>query len=85
MPQRAVQQNQSIQTVYVVGAGNKIEARAVKTGARVGDAWLIEEGMKAGDRVVVEGMLTVRPGSVVNPVPYQPAPEKAAASPKKTE
>jgi membrane fusion protein (multidrug efflux system) len=85
VPQRAVQQNQSIQTVYVVGAGNKIEARAVKTGARVGDAWLIEEGMKAGDRVVVEGMLTVRPGSVVNPVPYQPAPEKAAASPKKTE
>ena len=84
VPQRAVQQNQSIQTVYVVGAGNKIEARAVKTGARVGDAWLIEEGMKAGDRVVVEGMLTVRPGSVVNPVPYQPAPEKAAASPKKT-
>ena len=85
VPQRAVQQNQSIQTVYVVGAGNKIEARAVKTGARGGDAWLIEEGMKAGDRVVVEGMLTVRPGSVVNPVPYQPAPEKAAASPKKTE
>jgi membrane fusion protein (multidrug efflux system) len=85
VPQRAVQQNQSIQTVYVVGAGNKIEARAVKTGARVGDAWLIEEGMKAGDRVVVEGMLTVRPGSVVNPVPYQPAPEKAATSPKKTE
>ena len=84
VPQRAVQQNQSIQTVYVVGAGNKIEARAVKTGARVGDAWLIEEGMKAGDRVVVEGMLTVRPGSVVNPVPYQPAPEKAVASPKKT-
>src|ERR1039458_4203744 len=84
VPQRAVQQNQSIQTVYVVGAGNKIEARAVKTGARVGDAWLIEEGMKAGDRVVVEGMLTVRPGSVVNPVPYQPGPEKAVASPKKT-
>ena len=62
VPQRAVQQNQSIQTVFTVGEGNKIEARAVKTGARVGDSWLIEEGLQPADRVVVEGLLTVRPG-----------------------
>jgi membrane fusion protein (multidrug efflux system) len=71
VPQRAVQQNQSIQTVYTVGEGDKIESRAVKTGARVGDSWLIEQGLQPGDRVVVEGLLTVRPGMVVHPVPYQ--------------
>jgi membrane fusion protein (multidrug efflux system) len=76
VPQRAVQQNQSIQTVFTVGDGNKIEARAVKAGARIGDSWLIEQGLRAGDRVVVEGLLNVRPGVVVNPTPYQ---EKAAA------
>src|ERR1035438_2155228 len=77
VPQRAVQQNQSIQTVFTVGEGNKIEARAVKAGARIGDSWLIEQGLQAGDRVVVEGLLSVRPGVVVNPTPYQ---EEAAVS-----
>ncbi len=79
VPQRAVQQNQSIQTVFTVGAGDKIEARPVKTGARVGDDWLIEQGLQPGDRVVVEGLLTVRPGMVVHPVPYQEkAPRRRA-------
>jgi membrane fusion protein, multidrug efflux system len=71
VPQRAVQQNQNIQTVFVVGEGDKIEARGVKTGARIGDAWLIEKGLNPGDRVVVEGLLSVRPGVVVHPVPYR--------------
>jgi membrane fusion protein, multidrug efflux system len=78
VPQRAVQQNQSLQTVYTVGSGNRIEARVVKTGARIGDLWLIEQGLRPGDRVVVEGLLTTRPGMTVNPVPYQekpPAPD----------
>jgi membrane fusion protein (multidrug efflux system) len=74
VPQRAVQQNQSLQTVYTVGDGNKIEARGVKTGARIGDSWLIEQGLRAGDRVVVEGLLTTRPGMAVNPIPYQEKP-----------
>src|ERR1039458_3465098 len=77
VPQRAVQQNQSIQSVFIVGVGDKIESRPVKTGARVGDAWLIEQGLEPGDRVVVEGLLTVRPGMVVHPVPYR---EKAVPS-----
>ena len=71
IPQRAVQQNQNLQTVFTVGAGDKIEARLVKTGPRVGDSWLIEQGLQPGDRVVVEGLLTVRPGLVVHPVPFQ--------------
>jgi membrane fusion protein (multidrug efflux system) len=77
VPQRAVQQNQSIQTVFTVGQGDKIETRVVKTGARIGDAWLIEQGLQSGDRVVVEGLMTVRPGVVVHPVPYKAAPAES--------
>lgn len=70
VPQRAVQQNQSLQTVYVVAQGDKIEARVVKASQRVGDSWIIESGLRAGDRVVVEGLLSARPGMVVHAVPY---------------
>lgn len=81
VPQRAVQQNQSIQSVYTVGAADKIEARPVKTGERVGDHWIIEKGLQPGDRVVVEGLLTVRPGVTVRPIPYKKAsvPTRGAA------
>ncbi|HYI93945.1 MAG TPA: efflux RND transporter periplasmic adaptor subunit, partial [Bryobacteraceae bacterium] len=72
VPQRAVQQNQSIQSVYTVVTDNKIEARPVKTGERVGNNWIIEQGLQSGDRVVVEGLLSVRPGVPVRPIPYQP-------------
>ena len=44
-PAIAVQQNQSIQTIFTVGPGNKIESRVIKTGARIGDSWLIEQGL----------------------------------------
>jgi membrane fusion protein, multidrug efflux system len=71
IPQRAVQQNQSLQIVYVVGPGDKVEARPVKTGPRAGESWLIEQGLNPGDRVIVEGLLTVRPGAVVRPTPWQ--------------
>ena len=82
IPQRAVQQNQNLQTVYTLGPGDVVESRAVTTGPRVGESWLIESGLKPGDRIIVEGLLTARPGSVVHPIPYrdtaQPAPSKAA-------
>ncbi len=81
VPQRAVQQNQSIQSVFVVDNANKIESRAAKTGPRVGEDWLIEKGLEPGDRVVVEGLLSVRPGLVVRPVPYR---QTAAAPQGKT-
>ena len=84
IPQRAVQQNQSLQTVYTLGAGNVVQARAVKTGPRVDENWLIEQGLKPGDRVIVEGLLTVRPGLTVQPRPYHETPAPAAeASPVK--
>lgn len=71
VPQRAVQQNQSMQSVYTVTAGNRVEVRPVTTGERVGNDWIIEQGLQPGDRVVVEGVLSVRPGATVRPVPYE--------------
>jgi membrane fusion protein (multidrug efflux system) len=73
VPQRAVQQLQSTQAVFIVGTANKVESRAVTTAERVGDAWIVTQGLKPGDRVIVEGQLRVRPGMAVNPRPYQPA------------
>ncbi|MBC7928347.1 MAG: efflux RND transporter periplasmic adaptor subunit [Bryobacteraceae bacterium] len=72
IPQRAVTQNQNIQAVFVVGSDNKLSARPVKTGQRVGDQWIIEQGLKPGEKVVVEGLVTARPGAVVTPKPYRP-------------
>jgi membrane fusion protein (multidrug efflux system) len=73
VPQRAVQQVQSVQTIYTVGPDNKIQARAVKTAERVGENWIVEQGLKPGDRIVVEGQLRVRPGMTVRPEPYHAA------------
>ena len=70
VPQRAIQQLQSLQTVYTVGAGNKVELRPVTTAERVGESWIVTDGLKPGDRVIVEGQLRVRPGMVVNPSPF---------------
>ena len=74
VPQRAVQQLQSAQGVFTVGPQNQVEARPIITAERVGEAWIVTQGLKPGDRVIVEGQLRVRPGMTVNPQPYQPAP-----------
>jgi membrane fusion protein (multidrug efflux system) len=79
VPQRAIQQNQSLQTVYTVDASNVVQSKVVKTGPRVGDSWLIEEGLKPGDRVIVEGLLIARPGLTVNPQPYREKPVPTGA------
>jgi membrane fusion protein (multidrug efflux system) len=71
VPQKAIQQLQNMETVYAVGQGNKVESRVVRTGPQSGQDWVVEEGLKPGDRVIVEGLLKVRPGSVVQPLPYK--------------
>jgi len=71
VPQRAIQQLQSEQTVLTVGAGNVVELRAITTAERVGENWIVEQGLKPGDRVIVEGQLKVRPGAHVTPTPYR--------------
>ncbi len=70
IPQKAVQQIQSMQTVYTVGADNKALMRPIVTGNRTGELWIVEQGLKPGERIVVEGQLKVRPGAAVEPQPY---------------
>ena len=75
VPQRAVTELQGSYQVAVVGPDNKIDIRAVKVGERVGAMSIVEEGLKPGEIVVVEGMQRIRPGVVVNPTPYTVAEE----------
>jgi len=70
VPQRAVSELQGSYQVAVVGADNKIEMRTVKVGERSGSQWVIEDGLKAGETVVVEGTQKIKPGAVVNPKTY---------------
>ena len=70
VPQRAVIEVQGSYEVAVVGADNKIEMTPIKVGSRVGDLWVVEEGLKAGQTVVVEGTQKVRQGASVTPQPF---------------
>ena len=67
VPQRAVTDLQGTYQVAVVGSDNKVAIRTVKVGDRAESMWIIEEGLKAGDLVIVEGIQNVKPGVVVNP------------------
>ena len=73
IPQRAIQELQGMQSVFTVGPDNKVVARSIVTGDRIKDTQIIEQGLKPGDRVIVEGGLKVRPGMPVAPEPYKPA------------
>ncbi|HTE45973.1 MAG TPA: efflux RND transporter periplasmic adaptor subunit [Gemmatimonadaceae bacterium] len=79
IPQRAVMQGLGRQYVYVVGKGDTVTARDVKPGPWSGTLWIIDDGLSAGDRVVVDGTQKVAPGRVVKPVPLV---DSTATSPK---
>jgi membrane fusion protein (multidrug efflux system) len=70
VPQRAVTELQGTYQVAVVEADKKISFRTVKPGERTGSMWVIEEGLKAGETIVTEGTLKVRPGMTVNTKPF---------------
>jgi RND family efflux transporter MFP subunit len=70
VPQRAVNQLQTSDEVVVVNADNKAEVRSVKVGETFGSLWVIEEGVKPGEHVVVEGLQKVRDGQPVKPMPW---------------
>lgn len=69
VPQRAVADLQGRNLVAVVGDDNKVSIRPVTAGERVGQQWVISGKVKAGDRVVAEGIQKVRDGAVVKPIP----------------
>ena len=77
VPQRAIQELQNLYSLAVVGADNKVSFRNVKVGPRVDSLWVIEEGLKPGEKVVVEGLQRVREGATVSP-------KEAAAPPAGT-
>ena len=65
VPQKAVTQMQSANVVYVVGENNKVALRSVTLGERVGPDYIVTEGVKVGERVIVEGIQKARPGGTV--------------------
>ena len=73
VPQRAVTELQGSYQVAVVGGENKISIRTVKVGDRAGRMWIIDEGLKPGERVVAEGVQKVGPGMTVKPMPFADA------------
>lgn len=80
VPQRAVQQGQTGKLVFVVGAGGTAEARPVVVGEWLGKDWIVDSGLAAGDRVIVDGVLKVRPGAPVQVVEAGAAGGAAAAT-----
>jgi membrane fusion protein (multidrug efflux system) len=70
IPQRSVMELQGSYQAAVVGPDNKVEFRTVKTGERVGPLWVIDEGLKPGERVVAEGLQKVKEGILVKPKPF---------------
>jgi RND family efflux transporter MFP subunit len=70
-PQSAVAQSQGSYQVAVVGSDHKVSMRTVKPGQTVGTMWVIDEGLKPGEQVVVEGLQKLRDGTLVTPKPAQ--------------
>ncbi len=67
VPQRAVNEMQGDYSVAVVDPNNTIRFSVVKVGDRIGSDWIVEEGLKPGERVVADGLFKIQPGAPVNP------------------
>lgn len=80
VPQRAVQELQGRTSLWVVGADNKAESRDVVMGARLGSDWLVQEGLKPGETVAVDGTQKLKPGMLLSPQPLTDAPAPAAGA-----
>jgi len=79
VPQRAVMGGPQGQSVMTVDAEGKVVPRLVKTGGMAGPDFVIAEGLKGGEQVIINGLQKARPGSVVRPVPWNPAAPLLAA------
>ena len=71
VPQQAVNDLQGTHQLAVVDAANTVSIRSVKLGETMGHDWIVLEGVRPGERVIVEGLQKVRQGSVVNPAPFR--------------
>ncbi len=80
VPQRSVQQGLTGSYVYVVGDSNTIGIRPVQASSWYGSQWVLDDGIKAGDKVVVDGTQKIYPGAKVNPVAYKAAADAATGT-----
>jgi membrane fusion protein (multidrug efflux system) len=80
IPQQAVQELQGLKSVFVVGADDKVESRQIAANFRQGNDWIVEGGLKPGERIVVEGVGKIRPGATVKPVVAAATAASPAAS-----
>lgn len=78
VPQKAVFPLQSTQVVYVVGSDNKVVIRSLQIAGRFEDKFIVQEGLKAGERVVIEGVKKLRPGQTVTPSTAPVSAEKGS-------
>jgi membrane fusion protein (multidrug efflux system) len=86
LPQQAVTRSSQGDSVMVVGPDGKVSPRPVKVGGDQGGQWVILDGLKAGEQVMVDGFQKLRPNAPVKPVPWNggrpAAPASAASAPK---
>jgi membrane fusion protein (multidrug efflux system) len=80
IPQRAVTISPQGATVLVVGAKDIVESRPVKVGALQGGAWVIQSGLTAGERVIVDGLQKAAPGKAVKPLTASATPPAVPAA-----
>ncbi len=78
IPQRAVQLTPSGANVLVVEADDTVAARTIKLGTQRGDQWVVLEGLKSGERIIVEGLQKVQPGARVRVAQPNPQPDESA-------
>jgi membrane fusion protein (multidrug efflux system) len=71
VPQRSVTDTQGSYLVAVVEPNNRIRFTPVKVGDRIGSDWVIDQGLKPGERVVTDGLFKITPGGLVNPLVSQ--------------
>ena len=81
VPQQAVQRDNNGASVMTVGADGKVAPRPIRTGSVQGDKWIVTDGLKQGDVVIVEGLQKVQPGATVKPVPWKPVAAGNATAP----
>lgn len=81
LPQRALLESPKGKFVYVVGADNKAEARPVEAGEWTDDGWVINSGLKAGERVITDGVMKIGPGAPVQIAAPTVVPAAATAKP----
>ena len=80
VPQAAIAELQGVYQVGVVSDDNKVTIKTVKLGPQYGDMWVVESGLQAGDKVVVDGLQRVKSGMTVAPTPFKDTQANATPS-----